>query len=194
MWTFTTTVSRKEPCRVQSFLELLHPRYVIELITPNFTIPYTNSPLKLNPRRVSLHVNSSFPFAHNGLNHWSWYLLLLILHSPSLILGGKMVAGHRVALDFSLMRAICYYYINPQSEKNLLCIRLRPARYLKLVYPTPQGRLRGTSHGYSTHEHSFLSHLSFILHVHRGIAAPNSETSMCLTWISGRFYFGYAPS
>lgn len=33
---------------------------------------------------------------------------------------------------------------------------------LKLVYPTPRGRLRGTSHGYSTHEHSFLSHLSFI--------------------------------
>lgn len=32
----------------------------------------------------------------------------------------------------------------------------------KLVCPTPRGRLRGTSHGYSTHERSFLSHLSFI--------------------------------
>ena len=43
-------------------------------------------------------------------------------------------------------------------------IRLGPAR-TSVGLPNPQGRLRGTSHGYSTHEHSFLSHLSFILHL-----------------------------
>ena len=46
--------------------------------------------------------------------------------------------------------------------------------------PTPQGRLRGTSCGYSTHEHSFLSHLSSILHVSTGAFQPPIAKPQCV--------------
>jgi hypothetical protein len=73
-------------------------------------------------------------------------------------------------------------------------IRLRPARNLKLVYPTPQGRLRGASHGYSTHERSFLSHLSESSVPHTTPSGmPIDGSLMCFT-SQGILSLGYAPS
>ena len=63
----------------------------------------------------------------------------------------------------------------------LLCIRLRPLAHRKQ-------RHRGTSHEFSLPRvYARLSHLSFILHPHRGLASPKAASQ-------GRFYFGCAPS
>lgn len=92
---------------------------------------------------------------------------------------------HLQLADISFLRQaiLPWLFCYPLGERNAnketsqvetWTIRLRPARTSSWFTQLPQGRLRGTSHGYSTHERSFLSHLSFI---------P----------FRGRFYFGYAP-